>query len=72
MKQQKFTAKVTKMPVETINKIIKADKPNIFFSEDSIKAQQDSINTLVQVGYIKNEFSFEERINTKYLEEAFK
>ena len=65
-------AKVTKMPVETINKIIKADKPNIFFSEGSIKAQQDSINTLVQVGYIKNEFSFEERINTKYLEEAFK
>lgn len=64
-------AKETKMPIETIRKIITADEPNIFFSEESIKAQQDSIDILVQVDYIKNEFHFEDRINYKFLEEAF-
>ncbi|KAA9027600.1 ABC transporter substrate-binding protein [Niallia endozanthoxylica] len=65
-------AKVTKIPVETIKKIITADEPDIFFSKESIKAQQESIETLVEVGYIKNEFSFEERINYQYIDEAFK
>ena len=64
-------SQVTKIPVETIKKIIVADEPNIFFSKESIKAQQESIETLVQVGYIKNEFNFEERINNKYIDEAF-
>jgi sulfonate transport system substrate-binding protein len=65
-------AEVTKMPVETIKKIIAADEPNLFFSEESIKAQQESIDTLVQVGYIKKGYNFEERINYKYLDRAFK
>ena len=65
-------AEVTKLPVETIKKIIIADEPNIFFSKESIKAQQESIDTLVQVGYIKNEFNFEDRINRKYIDQAFK
>lgn len=64
-------SEATKIPVETIKKIIVADKPNIFFSKESIEAQQESIETLVQVGYIKNEFNFEERINYKYIDEAF-
>ncbi|WP_071393947.1 ABC transporter substrate-binding protein [Bacillus tuaregi] len=63
-------AEVTKIPVETIKKIITADEPDIFFSKESIKAQQESIEALVKVGYIKNEFNFEERINYKYIDKV--
>lgn len=62
----------TKMPVETIKKIITAEKPNMFFTEESIKSQQESIETLAEVGYIKKEFQFEERINNEYIDAAFK
>ena len=52
--------------------ILTAEEPDIFFNEESIKAQQDSIETLAKVGYIKNEFKFEEQINNKYIDKAFK
>jgi sulfonate transport system substrate-binding protein len=62
----------TKLPVDIVKSIITAEEPDIFFNEESIKAQQDSIETLAKVGYIKNEFNFEEQINNKYIDEAFK
>ena len=39
----------------------------ICFLEKSDKAQQDSIDTLVKVGYIKKDYNFEEHINTNTL-----
>ena len=56
---------------DQLKSIITAEKPDLFFTDKGIKAQQDSIETLVKVGYIKNEFNFEEHINDKYLDKAF-
>lgn len=64
-------ANATKMPVETIKKIITAEEPNMFFTEEAIAAQQDSIDTLAEVGYIKHSFNFKENINNKYIDKAF-
>ncbi|MBR8644508.1 hypothetical protein KEH51_07760 [[Brevibacterium] frigoritolerans] len=60
------------MPVGTVKTIITAEKPNIFFTEDAIKAQQESIDTLAGVGYIKKSFNFKNHINNEYIDEAFK
>ena len=68
----KIFSEKTKLPVEIVKSIITAEKPDLFFTDKGIKAQQDSIKTLAKVGYIKNEFNFEEHINNKYLDEAFK
>ena len=65
-------AEETKMPFETVRKIITAEHPNLHFTEESILAQQETINTLVDIGYIKKRFTFEERINNQYLDEIFK
>ncbi|MEK4027252.1 aliphatic sulfonate ABC transporter substrate-binding protein [Pseudobacillus sp. FSL P4-0506] len=62
----------TKLPVETVKKIITAEPPNMFYTEQGIKAQQDSIKTLAKVGYIKREFQFKDHINNKYINAAFK
>ena len=68
----KIFSEKTKLPVEIVKSIITAEKPDLFFTEKGIKAQQESIETLVKVGYIKNDFNFEEHINDKYLDKAFK
>ncbi|MCD1162981.1 ABC transporter substrate-binding protein [Peribacillus frigoritolerans] len=65
-------SKETKLPVSTVKTIITAEKPNIFFTEDAIKAQQESIDTLAGVGYIKKSFNFKNHINNEYIDEAFK
>ncbi|KKB33521.1 ABC transporter substrate-binding protein [Bacillus thermotolerans] len=65
-------AKETNMPKETIKKMITADQPNLFFTEESINAQQESINTLADVGYIKESFRFKEHIHNEYLDAAVK
>lgn len=62
----------TKITANIVKKIITAEEPNIFFTKESIKAQQDSIGTLAAVGYIKKSFNFEEHINNKYIDKAFK
>ncbi|WP_018393271.1 aliphatic sulfonate ABC transporter substrate-binding protein [Bacillus sp. 37MA] len=62
----------TKVPAETIKKIIMDDKPNIFLTEESIQSYEDSIEKLVEIGYIKKAFNFEELINNQYIDEAFK
>ncbi|WP_285768379.1 aliphatic sulfonate ABC transporter substrate-binding protein [Peribacillus sp. SI8-4] len=64
-------AKATKMPAATVKKIITAEEPNIFFTEDAIKAQQESIDTLASVGYIKQSFDFQNEIHNEYIKEAF-
>ena len=67
----KVFSEKTKLPVEIVKSIITAEKPDLFFTDKGIKAQQDSIKALAKVGYIKNEFNFEEHINDKYLDKAF-
>ncbi|WP_263281999.1 ABC transporter substrate-binding protein [Peribacillus butanolivorans] len=65
-------SKETKLPVDTVKKIITAEEPNIFFTEEAIKAQQESIDTLAGVGYIKKSFNFKNQIHNEYIDEAFK
>jgi sulfonate transport system substrate-binding protein len=62
----------TKLPAALIKKIITAEKPNILFTEESINAQQDSIDTLAEAGYIKKAFNYKEQIHNEYLDAAFK
>jgi sulfonate transport system substrate-binding protein len=68
----KIYSNKTKLSPNIIKKIITADKPNLFFTEDSIKAQQDSINTLASVGYIKKSFNFKEHIHQEFIDAALK
>ncbi|MGM9923593.1 MAG: ABC transporter substrate-binding protein [Bacillus sp. (in: firmicutes)] len=60
----------TKLPAETIKKILVSEPPDMFYTAEGIQAQQDSINTLAKVGYIKKTFQFEERINSTYIDSA--
>ncbi|MED1467569.1 aliphatic sulfonate ABC transporter substrate-binding protein [Bacillus salipaludis] len=62
----------TKLPADLIYKIITAEKPSIFFTEESINAQQESINTLADAGYIKKPFMYKDQINNEFIDKAFK
>jgi sulfonate transport system substrate-binding protein len=65
-------SRATKLPADLIKKIITAEKPNILFTEESINAQQDSIDTLAEAGFIKKAFNYKEQIHNEYLDAAFK
>jgi sulfonate transport system substrate-binding protein len=65
-------SRATKLPADLIKKIITAEKPNILFTEESIKAQQDSIDTLADAGYIKKAFNYKEQIHNEYIDAALK
>ena len=64
-------AKETKMDFDTVKALITAEDPDLRFTDESIEAQQDTIDTLAEIGYIQEKFSFEERINKKYLDAIF-
>ncbi|MFD0824311.1 ABC transporter substrate-binding protein [Neobacillus sp. M.A.Huq-85] len=62
----------TKLPADLIYKIITVEKPSIFFTEESINAQQESINTLADAGYIKKSFNYKDQIHNEFIDKAFK
>ncbi|WP_394235328.1 ABC transporter substrate-binding protein [Niallia oryzisoli] len=68
----KIFSEHTKLPVDVVKTIITSEKPDLFFTEEGIQAQQESIETLAKVGYIKSEFTFEDHINDSYIDNAFK
>jgi sulfonate transport system substrate-binding protein len=62
----------TKLPADIIKKIITSEEYSLFITEESNKTQQESIEVLSKVGYIKQEFEYKDRVNDKFLNEALK
>ncbi len=62
----------TKLPADILKKIITAEENDIFISEEANKAQQESIQVLSDVGYIKNIYQYKDHVNDAYLNEALK
>lgn len=65
-------ASETKLPADLIKKIITGEKYDLFVSEEASKAQQESIDILSEVGYIKNKYQYKDHINDSFLKAALK
>lgn len=68
----KIYAERSKMPEDIIKKIILSEKNDVFLSEEVNKAQQESIEVLEKVGYVKKIFQYKDHVNDKFLNEALK
>lgn len=65
-------AKVTKLPADVMKKIITSEKYDVLITEESNKAQQESIKILSETGYIKKPFVYKDHINDSFLKAALK